>query len=126
MALRMNKISPYAWPGMHLLHSSEKTVANNYDTAQIIEAVCHYYRISLPMLCKRGRERKYVKGMHVAWYIIRKQVRDTSLKQLGRLFGSYDHTSVLYGLQKIESELPLYHELEFEVKMITQLARQIA
>lgn len=121
----MNQISPYAWPGMNGLHTAPTVAQINYKPEIIIDAVCEFYKVNLPMLQNGSRVRKYVKARHVAWYIIRELIRGITLKDMGRYFGYFDHSSVLHGLRKMETLLTVYPDLELEVKQITRLVKTL-
>ena len=72
----------------------------------VIQAAMSVFIVTKAELLGPCRSARFVRARHVAWYICRKHTK-ASLPALGRRFGK-DHTSILYGIQKIESNLEAY------------------
>ena len=56
------------------------------------------------MLQGRGRSRNIVIPRQVAMYLLREEV-GSSLVEIGALLGGRDHTTVMYGCEKITQEI---------------------
>jgi chromosomal replication initiator protein len=71
---------------------------------QIITAVCdHYQRTRRRTNCdSRSRSRAIAFPRQMAMYLARTET-DASLPQIGRELGGRDHTTILYGYEKIAS-----------------------
>jgi chromosomal replication initiator protein len=83
--------------------------------AQVIAGVISYYRITDQEIRGRRRNRDIVLPRQVAMYLARTETQ-ASLPEIGGALGGRDHTTVLYGVQKIEGLL----------EQDTTLRRQIA
>ena len=70
----------------------------------IIGSVCRAYQITSEQLCSSKRSREIVFPRQIAAYLIR-QINQASLNQIGELLGGKDHSTILYGLEKIEKNL---------------------
>lgn len=64
--------------------------------------ICAEFRISPEDLHKRSRRRDYVLTRACIWYLLKKQYLVT-LRALGNIYGKYDHTTVIHGIQTIEN-----------------------
>ncbi len=78
-----------------LLHSTEKVTV-----PQVLEAVASHYRISLESLTGSSRSRAVAFPRQMAMYLARTET-DASFPQIGGYLGNRDHTTVLYGYEKI-------------------------
>lgn len=67
---------------------------------QVIEAVCSYYSVSTEALISNSRSRTVAFPRQVAMYLARTEAV-ASLPQIGSYLGNRDHTTVLYGYEKI-------------------------
>jgi chromosomal replication initiator protein len=83
----------------------------------IIEAVASYYNLHPDALTGKGRDRKTTQARQIAMYLIHKEV-NCSLTEIGKLFGSRDHSTVLYGCNKVASEINVDQKLSQQVKDI--------
>jgi hypothetical protein len=70
----------------------------------IAEGVCHAYGIKLADLYSRRRDRVNLRPRHMGWTLA-KHLTSRPVSQIGRMMGGYDHTSVLYGIRKIEAAI---------------------
>lgn len=77
---------------------------DNMTVDQVIEAVCRYYNVAAADLVSDSRKRAIVFPRHIAMYLSRTET-DASLPQIGKRLGNRDHTTVLYGYEKIASLL---------------------
>ncbi len=74
------------------------------STAQVVSAVCEYYRISEEDLKGRGRNKEVVTPRQMAMYLLR-EATGASLPQIGDVLGGRDHTTVMYSVEKIAQEI---------------------
>jgi chromosomal replication initiator protein len=71
---------------------------------QVVEAVCAYYNVSREALLSTNRSRTIAFPRQMAMYLARTET-DNSLPQIGAGLGDRDHTTILYGCDKIASLL---------------------
>jgi chromosomal replication initiator protein len=68
--------------------------------SQIVEGVAEFYNVTVSDLIGRERSRDVALPRQVAMYLIRKET-DASLPQIGDVLGGRDHTTVIYGCDKV-------------------------
>lgn len=85
----------------------------------ILREVAAFYSVDLRSLQGRGRSRNIVTPRHVAMYLLREET-DSSLMEIGQLLGGRDHTTVMYGCDKIAEELNTDARLRQEVATIRE------
>jgi chromosomal replication initiator protein len=78
-----------------LMHRPEKVTMD-----QVIETVSKYYRITVEALCSNSRSRTVAFPRQMAMYIARTET-GLSYPQIGDRLGKRDHTTILYGYEKI-------------------------
>ena len=85
-----------------LLGSSE---TNSYfaDPEQIILKVAKYFQIEIADLKGKSREQRLVIARQIAMFILREDSQ-MNLTTIGLLFGGRDHTTVLHGIRKIQTD----------------------
>jgi chromosomal replication initiator protein len=69
---------------------------------QVVQAVCNYYNVSMDALTSTSRSRSIAFPRQMVMFIARTET-DASLPQIGTRLGNRDHTTVLYGYEKINS-----------------------
>lgn len=67
---------------------------------EVVTAVCHYYKVTEQALFSSSRSRTISYPRQVAMYLARTET-DASLPQIGIRLGNRDHTTILYGYEKI-------------------------
>jgi chromosomal replication initiator protein len=89
----------------------------------ILEAVAGHYNLSLDQLSSRDRSRQVALPRQVAMYLIREETR-ASLPQIGSALGGRDHTTVMYGCEKIADLLETDDTLRRQVMAIREAVYQ--
>jgi chromosomal replication initiator protein len=81
---------------------------------QVIAAVCAHYNISSEELIGAGRSRVISHPRQIAMYLARTET-DASLPEIGAELGNRDHTTILYGYEKVAenqaSDMELHREI---------------
>jgi chromosomal replication initiator protein len=85
----------------------------------IIKTVSEHYGIEIPVLTGRGRSRNIVVPRQVAMYLLREET-EASLVEIGNLLGGRDHTTVMYGCEKIGEEINADTRMRNEVLSIRE------
>ncbi|MBS1968123.1 MAG: chromosomal replication initiator protein DnaA [Chloroflexi bacterium SZAS-1] len=83
----------------------------------ILREVAEFYGVDLRAMQGRGRSRNIVVPRQVAMYLLREET-DASLMDIGALLGGRDHTTVIYGCEKIGEEINSDSRLRQEVVTI--------
>jgi chromosomal replication initiator protein len=85
----------------------------------ILREVADYYGVDLKTLQGRGRSRNIVGPRQVAMYLLREET-EASLVDIGQLLGGRDHTTVMYGYEKITEEVNTNTRLRQELSNIRE------
>lgn len=92
-----------------------------YITPQsVIGAVARHYGLDVRVLRGKQRDKEIVVPRQIAMYLLRKET-DASLVEIGRELGGRDHSTVLHGCARVESEMEVDSRLRAEVAEITQV-----
>lgn len=86
---------------------------------KIIELVAREWQTTVEALLGRDRSQKIAQPRQVAMYLLRKET-DASLPQIGEVLGGRDHTTVMYAIQKIASEIETKTDLRKRVVNVKQ------
>lgn len=86
---------------------------------KIIELVAKEWQTSVEALLGRDRSQKIAQPRQVAMYLLRKET-DASLPQIGEVLGGRDHTTVMYAIEKIASDIETKTDLRKRVVSIKQ------
>jgi len=89
------------------------------DPAVIIEAVASHFAVDRDRLLGKDRSHDIALPRQVAMYLIREET-NTSLPHIGRVLGGRDHTTIMYGCEKIGGLLEHDDNLRREVMAIRQ------
>jgi chromosomal replication initiator protein len=85
--------------------------------AAILRIVCNYYKVDMETLKSSNRARPIAWPRQVAMYLLRTET-DMSLPQIGQLLGGRDHTTVLYGVEKVNESLDSNDTVRLEIDEI--------
>ncbi|MBI2012691.1 chromosomal replication initiator protein DnaA [Candidatus Curtissbacteria bacterium] len=67
----------------------------------VISAVCHYFRVRTGDLCSPSRKQRLVLARQVLMYLLRKELK-LPLGEIGEIVGGRDHSTIIYGIEKIQ------------------------
>jgi chromosomal replication initiator protein len=81
---------------------------------EILLVVSNFYNLSMDELVSAGRNKQLVKPRQVAMYLAREELPAT-LPQIGEALGGRDHTTVMYGVEKISREVEQDDNLRREI-----------
>ena len=92
---------------------------NDIAPEKIIELVAKEWQVSPDELVGRDRSQKVAQPRQVAMYLLRKET-DASLPQIGEVLGGRDHTTVMYAIEKIASDIETKTDLRKRVVNVKQ------
>ncbi len=72
----------------------------NITIGMVIEEVSTFFNVSVEDLLGNGRSKRISSPRHMAMYLSREETK-ASLPQIGEALGGRDHTTILYGCEKI-------------------------
>ncbi len=70
----------------------------------ILHVVSDYYNIDISIIRGKGRSKEMVRPRQVAMYLAREET-GASLPEIGEALGGRDHTTIMYGVDKITEEI---------------------
>jgi chromosomal replication initiator protein len=85
----------------------------------IIDAIAAHFGVEREKLLGRDRSREFVLPRHVAMYLIREET-NASLPEIGAALGGRDHTTVMYGCDKINDLMEQDDNLRRQIMSIRQ------
>lgn len=85
----------------------------------IISAVARYYNLSEAELLGRSRRKEIAQARQMVMYLAREET-NASLPQIGQGLGGRDHTTVLYGSEKIAAQVETENDLRRDVIAIRE------
>ena len=96
-----------------------KTKANkeNDQIDALKKIICSYFQISEADLLSSSRKPNVVYARNLCFYIIREEFK-AQYKKIGEIFNKKDHTSVMYGVDKIKSSLEVDSNTKKDIQYI--------
>lgn len=71
---------------------------------KIIKAVCGYFKIDPGLITSKSRKANLVSARQTLMYLLRRR-SNLALDEIGDLLGGRDHSTVIYGVEKIEKSI---------------------
>jgi chromosomal replication initiator protein len=87
------------------------------DARQIAQVVADYFHISFESMCGKQRDKYILMPRQIAMYLIRQETQ-TSLLEIGQLFGGRDHSTVLNAIEKIDKSINVNQTLRSDIVAI--------
>jgi chromosomal replication initiator protein len=103
-----------------ILGGNGETKENNIHPDDVIKNVCDYYRIKPTQLKGPKRDAFLVKARQITMYVLKKELALT-LIEIGNYLGGRDHTTIMYGVDKVENLLSTNPKIASEVLGIKKL-----
>ena len=85
----------------------------------IISVVAEHFGVNPEDITSKRRNSEFVQPRQVVMYLCR-ELTDTSFTNIGKLLGKKDHTTIIHGVNKIDSELKTNEELKNKIDIITK------
>lgn len=86
---------------------------------EVIEKVALYYNLKTSQLKGPKRDRPIAFPRQILYYLLRSELNLT-LTEIGEVCGGRDHTTIIYGVEKITTLLPISEKIREEIKNIKQ------
>ncbi len=96
---------------------SDKKPSSNLTVTQVLEGVCTYYHVDVELLRGKQRDRDIVWPRQVAMYLMREET-SASLLQVGTALGGRDHTTIMHGWEKVNSEMAHNDRIRQEIAAV--------
>lgn len=100
-------------------------VKNEVTIDSVIEVVANYFELNLSQICSSNRSTNIAYPRQIAMYLC-KQLTGASLKEIALKLGKKDHSTILYGINKIAEDLDFErksgkNELSTKLDLITKM-----
>jgi chromosomal replication initiator protein len=89
------------------------------SSEEIINKVSNYYGVTKEELCSAERSRRIAQPRQIVMYLIREET-DASLPQIGAELGGRDHTTILYGCERVRARLEHDDQLKREIMSLRE------
>lgn len=99
-----------------ILRSTDRKVTMD----QIIKKTCEYYNIRQTDLLGQSRQRSVARPRQMAMYLC-KRLTQRSLPEIARKIGGRDHTTVLYGVRKIEELMTTDSQIAEDAELLRRM-----
>ncbi len=83
----------------------------------ILKEVCDEYNVLIEDVAGKKRDAKFVEPRFIVMYLCR-ELTDASFKEIAKILGKKDHTTVMHGVKDIEERIKAEEELSTRVKAI--------
>jgi len=93
--------------------------SDSLTVEQILDAVCGYYDLETPILKSRQRSQAVALARQVAMYLLKEELH-FSLPKIGEVLGGRDHTTIMYGCDKIATGIEENDQLRRDVLAIKE------
>jgi chromosomal replication initiator protein len=90
------------------------------DITDIKSAVCRYFDIYSSDLVSNKKKKVYSYPRQMAMYLSRKYT-DLSFKEIAEVFGRKEHSTIIYGVKRIENQKGLNRRILKDIEMIEKL-----
>jgi chromosomal replication initiator protein len=97
-----------------------KDKPKNININEILKAVCTYYSVKIQDIKGKRRNRELVIPRQVAMYLM-KEITDMPLMTIGDFLGGRDHTTIMYGVDKIQNEIAETGKMTQDIVNVKQI-----
>lgn len=100
--------------------AADPAIDHRYDqaVARIMPLVCHYFQVEPDHVLNGDRHGRLVYARHIIWWLLRRVTRDMPFERIGQIFNNRDHSTVIYGVDKIDRMLPRNKNLQTDIGVL--------
>ncbi|HET8911149.1 MAG TPA: chromosomal replication initiator protein DnaA [Ktedonobacteraceae bacterium] len=100
------------------IYNNQKPV-QSLTVTEVMEGVCRFYNVEPERLRGKQRDREIVWPRQVAMYVMREETA-ASLLQIGAELGGRDHTTIIHGWEKVQSEIKGNERISREIASLIE------
>jgi len=97
-----------------------KNISAQVDAETIAKYTSQHFKVPLPDLRSRSRNKEFTQPRHIAMYLFKKHL-DLSYAEVSQFFGGRHHTTALHGVEKVEHDLKVNAQIREDVATIESL-----
>ena len=106
-------VSYYALPGMKGKVNVPIVLNTKFAVDNILSTCSNYFRLPLENIQSHSRMRNLVVARHITmWYLLKNT--ELTLTEVGRIFGSRDHTTVIHAKKSVNDSLTSKFDNEYK------------
>jgi chromosomal replication initiator protein len=98
---------------------SDKRPPSTLTVSEVLEGVCRYYNVEAALIKGKQRDREIVWPRQVAMYLMREET-SASLLQIGTELGGRDHTTIMHGWEKVQTEIANNDRVRQEIAAVLE------
>jgi chromosomal replication initiator protein len=102
------------------IYDTKPPVTATLTVNEVLDGVCRYYHVSAETLRGKQRDRDIVWPRQVAMYLMREET-SSSLLQIGTELGGRDHTTIMHGWEKVNSEMHNNGQIRHEIAGLLEM-----
>lgn len=122
---RLNGAAPDLDSARRLLSdmiSVAKQSVGYHPAPVVLNAVADYFAISPDDITGKRRDLKTSRARHIVMYLLRQQ-NHCNLSDIGKILGNRDHSTIIYGCEKISSQINVDSQLSKSIEDIRMVLR---
>jgi chromosomal replication initiator protein len=109
---------------LNKLNGEAESLKSRVSAKQVVTQVADYYQIKTSDIYGDRRIKNLAFARQIAMYLLRKEVQ-LPLKEVGRVLGGRDHSTILHGQEKISKLLPESERLRIDITSIRKKLYQV-
>ena len=98
-------------------YEEENAPSRSTHVSDILKEIQSFYRVRAKELISSSKVRRLVLARHVGMFLARELTR-LSLEEIGMHFGGRDHTTVLYGLDRVAKLIRENSEVSADIDVL--------
>ncbi len=98
---------------------NDKRLPSTLTVSEVLEGVCRYYNVEAALIKGKQRDREIVWPRQVAMYLMREET-NASLLQIGTELGGRDHTTIMHGWEKVQTEIANNDRVRQEIAAVLE------
>lgn len=84
----------------------------------ILQVVCEHYEVNPQAVLSTKKTKEISSVRHIFMYLCRDCINDISLMNIAEFLGKKDHTTILHGIRKIETDIDSDYKLKSNIDII--------
>lgn len=102
-----------------------RQLPGDLSVSTVLDAVCRHFHISSEQIAGPSRAHDVAYARHIAMYLLR-TYNQQPLAQIGQLLGGRDHTTVLYGYERVQRDLKSFPRTRADLEQLESALRELA
>jgi chromosomal replication initiator protein len=115
----LNKVEPTIEITTKVLEDMISVKSKNITIEKIIKIVCDYFNLMPEHLLGQKRSKELVGPRQITMYLLRHEL-NMSFPKIGKELNKKDHTTIMYGVEKIEKEITKNIDLQKDIAAIKE------